>query len=163
METVIRVVIIYIAILAGLRMIGKREFGQLSAAELVTLLIIPEVVSQTVTREDSSLTNALIAIATLLSLVFITSSIVHADGKIEKVMMGKPVVLVVRGKMLEDNMNKERVSPDEILTAMHMNGLERIEEVKWAILENDGKISIVSEDWVRVSQSNPEARDTTMA
>jgi uncharacterized membrane protein YcaP (DUF421 family) len=54
-------------------------------------------------------------------------------------------------------MNKERVSPEEIMTAMHMSGLERMDEVKWAILESDGKIAIVAEDWVRL----PPAQDNT--
>jgi|SRR5687768_6266710 len=156
METVFRVIIIYLVILVGLRILGKREFGQLSAAELVTLLIIPEMVSQSLSREDSSLTNAIIATMTILSLVFITSAIVHSDSKIEEFVTGKPVVLVTHGKLLEDNMNKERVSPEEIMTAMHMSGLERIEEVKWAILETDGKIAIVAEDWVRIP---PKTKD----
>jgi uncharacterized membrane protein YcaP (DUF421 family) len=156
METVFRVIIVYLVILVGLRIVGKREFGQLSAAELVTLLIIPEMVSQSLSREDSSLTNAIIATLTLLSLVFITSTILHQNDKLEAVVSGKPIVIVTHGKLLEDNMNRERVSPEEIMTALHMSGLERMDEVKWGILEADGKIAIIAEDWVRVP---PKTKD----
>jgi uncharacterized membrane protein YcaP (DUF421 family) len=143
METVIRVAIIYIFILVGLRILGKREFGQLSPLELVSLLMIPEIVTTALTRDDHSLTNALVGVATLFSLVFITSVLMQWSRRAEQLIAGKPAVLVCDGQYLAENMNRERITPDEIFTEMHKSGLEKLEQVKWAILESDGKISII--------------------
>lgn len=143
METVVRVFIIYVFLLVALRIIGKREFGQLSPFELVTLLIIPEIVSEALTFDDYSLTNALIGVATLLVLVFLASNLMHLSERFEMLAIGEPTVLVDHGKLVVGIMNKERVSPDEVFTAMHKSGLEALEQVQWAILETDGEIAII--------------------
>lgn len=146
METVIRVVVIYVAIMAGLRILGKREFGQLSPLELVTLLLIPEIVSPVLNRENASITNGLVGVTTIFALVFITSLLMHLSKRFETAVAGEPTVLVAHGKLNHERMNKERVTPDEIFAEMHMSGIDKIERVRWAILESDGKISIIAED-----------------
>ena len=143
MDTVLRVAAIYLLVFAGLRVMGKREFGQLSPLELVTLLMIPEIVSQALTGEDYSVTNAAIGVATLLVLVFTTSLLMHRFKKAETLIAGEPSVLVRHGKMLQDAMNVARVSADEVFEEMHKVGLLKIEQVDWAILEPDGRIAIV--------------------
>ena len=145
METVIRVAVIYLFILVGLRVLGKREFGQLSPMELVVLLLVPELASQALVREDFSATNALIGISTLFLLVFLSSLVMHLSKRAEKLIEGSPTVLVHSGQMVEKNMAKERVSPDEVFGAMHVAGLEQLDQVRWAILGTDGKIAIVPE------------------
>lgn len=143
METVIRVAVIYIVIIAGLRIMGKREFSQLSSAELVALLLIPELVSQSLIREDFSATNGLIALTTLFALVFLNSLFTFHSKTFSKLITGAPTVLVAHGKLQHQLMSKERVSVDEIFDQIHKSGMERLEEVKWAILESDGRISVV--------------------
>ena len=154
METVWRVVIVYIFLVIGLRVLGKREFGQLSPLELVTLLIIPEIVSQALVGDDFSMTNALVGVSTLFVLVYFSSLLQHSNQTIEKVFSGTPTVLVRNGNYIEKHMNQERVSPEELFDAMHASGLERLEQVKWAILESDGKIEIVAKD----SEQNAASR-----
>jgi uncharacterized membrane protein YcaP (DUF421 family) len=122
---------------------GKREFSQLSPLELVTLLLIPDILSQGILREDHSLTNGLIAIATLFSLVFVSSVLQYHSKKFARIISGEPTVLAEQGRLIPDHMDKERVSPEEIFDHMRESGIERLEQVKWAILETDGKISIV--------------------
>lgn len=146
METVLRVIFLYLFLLVTLRVMGKREFSQLSTLELVMLLLIPELLSQALSYEDPSLINALIAVTTLLTLSFLTSVIMHRSRRIEGIMEGKPIVLVHHGKLLEDAMNKERVTPSEIFTQMHQSGLEKLDQVRWAILETDGLIAIIPEE-----------------
>lgn len=146
METVIRIVIVYIAIVAGLRILGKREFGQLSPVELVTLLLIPEIVAPVLNQENTSLTNGLVGISTLFALVFLTSAVMHLSKRFEAVIAGEPMVLVAHGRMIPKHMNKERVTPDELYNEMHISGLDDLSQVRWAVLESDGKISIVPED-----------------
>lgn len=143
METVMRVAAIYLFVLLALRVLGKREFGQLSPLELVSLLMIPEIVSQALTGDDYSLTNAFVGVATLFVLVFATSLLMHRFKKAEIVVAGEPTVLVHRGRLFERALNVTRVSPDEVFSEMHKSGLQSLDEVDWAILETDGSIAIV--------------------
>jgi uncharacterized membrane protein YcaP (DUF421 family) len=146
METVLRVAIIYFLLLVGLRILGKREFSQLSALELLTLLLIPELVAQSLVREDFSFVNALIAVSTLFSLVYFTSLARYLSDPLEKVMSGEPCILVSEGRFLEQNLDRERVDAHEIFSEMRKAGLAELQQVKWAILESDGKISIIARD-----------------
>lgn len=145
METVVRVIVLYLVILLGLRILGKREFGQLSPLELVTLLLVPEVVSPALTRDDYSMTNAIVALTTLFALVLIVSLLSHVSRRVETTLDSTPALLVVRGRLQLETMNRERVSETEIFSEMHKAGLETLEQVRWAILETDGKIAIVPE------------------
>lgn len=143
METVIRIVILYTVIIAGLRILGKREFGQLSPAELVTLLIVPEIVSPALVRDDPSLTNAIVGTTTLFSLVFVVSLLMHHVRPLETAISSSPTLLVSDGRFLAENMNKERISPDEIFTEMRKVGLYELAQVRWVVLETDGKLSVI--------------------
>jgi uncharacterized membrane protein YcaP (DUF421 family) len=146
MEILWRVAIVYIFIMFGLRMLGKREFGQLTPLELVTLLIVPEIVSQALVGEDFSMTNALVGVSTLFVLVYFSSLLQHKSEFIENMVSSSPTVLVHNGGYIGKHMDEERVSPGEIFNAMHESGLEQLEQVKWAILESDGKIAIIPQD-----------------
>lgn len=143
METVIRVAVVYVFLMAGLRFLGKREFGQLSPFDLVVLLMIPELVSQSLVREDFSLTNAIIGVSTLMTLVFMTSLLSHRFPKVDKVISGEAAVLVQHGALVPEAMNRERVNPGEVMEAVFTAGLEAMEQVKWAILGTDGRISVI--------------------
>jgi uncharacterized membrane protein YcaP (DUF421 family) len=146
METVIRVIVIYLFLMVGLRILGKREFGQLSPLELVSLLLIPELVSSALQSEDFSLVDALVAVSTLLALTVLTSMLLHMSKTAQKVIDGEPIVLVRHGQFSVDAMNRERVTPHEIFSEMHKSGIEYLEQVAWAILETEGTITIVPEN-----------------
>ncbi len=143
METVWRVAVVYLFLMVSLRTIGKRDIGQLAPFDLVVLLLIPELVAAALVGEDYSLTNAFIGVSTLLLLVFLTSVITYLNRDIDRIVDGRPTVLVHHGKLVEAAMNLERVGPDQILAQMHAAGLDRLTEVKWGILETDGRISFV--------------------
>lgn len=145
METVVRVVIIYVFVFAGLRVMGKREFSELGPIELVTLLLVPEIVSQALIREDFSLTNALIGVSTLFVLVYVTSTLTHTSRRFQAIAESSPTVLAHHGKLVPENLNRERVSAEELYEELHGQGLERLEQVRWAILESDGEVTIVPE------------------
>jgi len=155
METVLRIAFIYFFLMIALRAMGKRELNKLSAFELVMLLLIPELFSQAALREDFSMTNATIATATLLTLVLLTSMVSHMSKRAHEVINGTPTVLVRAGRYVEDNMNRERIAPDELLAEMHKAGYEKLEQIKWAILEDDGKIALIPAD----GEKMPQARD----
>jgi uncharacterized membrane protein YcaP (DUF421 family) len=143
MDIVLRIGLIYVAIMIGLRVMGKRDLGKLSPFDLVTLMMIPEIVSQALVGEDFSVTAAMIGLATLFVLVFFTSAISHRYVLVRKAVEGSPTVLVCQGAFLVRQMDRERVQPEELFAEMHKAGLEELRQVKWAILETDGTISII--------------------
>jgi uncharacterized membrane protein YcaP (DUF421 family) len=155
-QIVIHIVIIYLVIMVGLRVLGKREFGQLSPLELVTLLLIPEIVAPIVSGEEDHIALSLIGLATLFSVVFLMSLLTHRSKQIEKILVDEPTVLVSDGKLIEDHLNVERITPDELFAEMHKSGVDMLKQVRWAILESDGKISIVSVDQSSVSQAGQQ-------
>ena len=123
MSTVIRLVVMYVFIVAGLRVLGKREFSQLSPLELVMLLLIPEMATQSLVREDFSLTNGIIGIATVFTLVFLSSLLQHHSKTFSQVISGSPAILVADGQFIQEHLNEERVGPEEVFSEMHKIGL----------------------------------------
>src|SRR5204863_2080557 len=100
METVIRVIFVYIFVWACFRVLGKRELSQMAPFELVMLLLIPQFLSRALTRQDYSMTNAVIAATTLYSLVFLTSVASFRMTRFRYLMESKPTVLVRQGELL---------------------------------------------------------------
>ena len=146
MDTVLRIALVYVVLMLGFRVLGKRELSKLSPFELVTLLLIPEIFSQAMVREDFSMTNALIAVSTLCCLVVATSLLTHRFGWFERVIEAPPTLLVEHGRILLRHMDQERIQASELFSEMHKSGIERLSEVKWAILGSDGHISFVRFD-----------------
>src|SRR5690242_3641982 len=144
METVFRVVFVYALVWGCFRVLGKRELTQMSPFELVTLLFIPQLFSRALTRQDYSMTNAVIGATTLFMCVFITSAASYRFRWLSRIMQARPTVLVCRGALIEGHLNRERIAPEDIFSAMHKVGLERLDQVDWAILEGDGKIALIS-------------------
>jgi uncharacterized membrane protein YcaP (DUF421 family) len=144
MELVIRVAVIYVFLMVALRLMGKREFSQLTPFELVTLLLIPEILTEALNMGDSSLTAAFIGVSTLLALVFITSVLAYRNRTFGRWSEGEPVVVVRHGALVPSAMDRERVSPEEIVAEMRKVGLEDMAQVKWGVLETDGRISFIT-------------------
>jgi uncharacterized membrane protein YcaP (DUF421 family) len=157
METVIRVVFVYIFVWACFRVLGKRELSQMAPFELVMLLFVPQFFSRALTRQDYSMTNAVAASTTLFSLVLLTSILSFRFGAFRRFMEARPTVLVKRGQILDRALGHERIAPEEIFAAMHKAGIERLDQVQWAILESDGKIAIIRSDGGQVQRSASES------
>jgi uncharacterized membrane protein YcaP (DUF421 family) len=143
MDSVLRIAYVYFLLMVAFRLVGKRELGQLSPFELVTLLLIPEIFSNALARGDFSMTTATAGAFALLSLVFLTSLATFRFRRLDRLCAGDPTVLVHDGKFLERNLSRERVTPEEIYGEMHKAGLEDLRQVRWAILETDGRIAII--------------------
>jgi uncharacterized membrane protein YcaP (DUF421 family) len=146
METVIRVAVVYVFLMLALRILGKRELSEMSPFDLVTLLLVPELFQQALVRDDFSMTNAIVGVSTLFTLVFLTSLLTHRWSRFGRVVEGSPTVLVQDGKLFARAMNRERVHADELIGEMHKAGIERVAQVKWAILGTDGKIAFIPAD-----------------
>jgi uncharacterized membrane protein YcaP (DUF421 family) len=143
MWIVVRVATIYLFLLFAMRGMGKREFAQLSAQEVILLLVISETLQQAMVGDDFSVTTAVVASATLMLCSFLTSIISYRFKKVGDLLESDPAVLVHKGKLNRRNMDIERVPADEIFAEMRRVGLERLDQVKWALLESDGKISVI--------------------
>jgi len=148
----LRVALVFAALLLAFRVIGKRELGRLSPFELVTLMLIPEVLSSTI-QGEGSLVNGLVGLSTLLALVLITSVLAYRFKPVERVIEAQPTVLVAHGKILHRALHSERIVPDELFSEMHKQGLSQLDQVAWAVLENSGNITFIPE---RESQAAAE-------
>ena len=147
METVARVLFVYLFLMVALRLLGKREFGEMAPFDLVVLLLLPEIFAQAILREDFSMTNAVIAASTLFTLVLLTSFASYRWKKVGDVVGGQPTVLASEGTLIPDAMDRERVSPDEVIAAVRDAGLEELRQVKFVILQSDGRLAVVP--WAR--------------
>ena len=147
MDGVLRAGGIYFMLLIFLRFVGKRSLSEITTFDFVVLLIIGEAVAQGLLGENFSLTNAVIVVITLLFLDVILSLIKQRSSTAEKLIDSVPVLLVENGNMIKEHMEKSRVDEEGILeSARETQRLERMEQIKYAVLERAGKISIVPQE-----------------
>lgn len=144
MNPVLRGIAIYVFILLLFRIMGKRSLSEATTFDLVLLLIISEVTQQALVGHDYSLTGAFILIVTLTTTDLIFSLLKENFPFFGKVTEGLPLIIVNEGKPLTKRMRKSKVSEDDILEAARMYfGLEKMKDIKYAILEKSGDITIV--------------------
>lgn len=144
MESVIRGMTIYIFLWLIFRISGKRTLAETSPFELILLLIISEVTNEAMVDSDHSITNAILLIMTLTGMSVALSVVKHYWPWASRVLEGLPLPLVRDGRMLKENMDKSRVDEEEILmAARHTQGIDRMEDIKDATVENDGNISVI--------------------
>jgi len=138
---------IYVALLVFLRLAGRRTLMQMTSFDFVLLLIIGEATQNALLQNDSSVTNSLLVILTLISLDIAFSYVKQRVPIIERWLDGLPMIIVRDGRPLTDLMMKARVSEVDILSAARESqGLERMEQIKYAVLETTGSISIIPRD-----------------
>jgi uncharacterized membrane protein YcaP (DUF421 family) len=144
MEIVLRALIIYLSLLVIFRLTGKRTLAQITTFDFVLLLIIGEAVQNGLIGEDFSLTTALLAVITLVLIDILFSLAKQRSKTLEKLLDDVPLIIVENGKPLKERMTKCRVDEDDVLSSARMKrGIERIEDIKYAVLEQDGGISII--------------------
>jgi uncharacterized membrane protein YcaP (DUF421 family) len=144
MESVIRAAVVYVFLLILMRLSGKRTLAQVTTFDFVLLLIISEATQQALVDQDNSMINAGILITTLVGLNILMSVLKQRSKFIERLLEDIPLVIVADGKLLQDRMDKARVDLDDILdAARESQGLERLDQIKHAVLERSGQISII--------------------
>ena len=144
MEPVLRTVTMYLALLVVFRLSGKRSLSEATTFDFVLLLIISEATQQALLGQDYSITTALLVILTLVAVDIGLSLVKQRSRRIARVLEGVPLVIVDDGELLRGRMAKARVDEEDIMTAARKHhGLERLEDVKYAVLERNGGISIV--------------------
>ncbi|MCX6030318.1 MAG: DUF421 domain-containing protein [Chloroflexi bacterium] len=142
-EVVVRTVVVYLVILAGLRLAGKREIGQMTVFDLVVVLLISNAVQNAMVGQDSSLLGGVIAAAVLLLLDASVARLRLRSPRLRRVLEGSPTLLVLRGAVIADHMRREGVDQEELEAALRENGVADLSDVEMAVLEIDGAISVV--------------------
>ena len=139
----VRTVIIYILLSLSLRIMGKRQLGELDVMELVSTLLISELASIPIDDPDIPLLNAIIPILLILSAEVILSTLKNKSEKLKETLEGKPVYIIYKGRLLQDALKENRISINEVLSEMRTQGIGDISEVNYAIMEQNGSLSLL--------------------
>jgi uncharacterized membrane protein YcaP (DUF421 family) len=145
-EHVIRAAVVYAFLFVLIRWIGKKHAGELSPFDLVVLLILSETVQNSMVGDDNSLVGGLISAGTLVALAQAVNYLCWRYKRASRLLEGTPKVLVRHGRCLQEAMRSERVTVSELTVAMRAEGCANIADIRYAILENDGNISIIRRD-----------------
>jgi uncharacterized membrane protein YcaP (DUF421 family) len=144
MDSILRPIIIYLVLYALFRLAGKRTLASITAFDFVLLLIVAESIQQALVGDDQSMTNAFLIVLTLVAVDIGLSLLNARSSKMKKLMDDVPLILIDNGRVLHDRMMKSRVEETEIMhAARQLQGLERMDQIKYAILETSGGISII--------------------
>ncbi len=144
MDAIVRGLMVYLFLLILFRIAGRRTLGNITNFDFVLLLIISEATQNAMIGNDYSVTNGFLVILTLVGLDIVLSFMKQRFPIMERYVDGLPLVLVDKGRPLKELMNRARVDEQDILaSAREKHGLERMEQIKYAILETNGMISII--------------------
>lgn len=144
MGSVLRAISIYVVLMIIFRISGRRTMSQMTNFDFVLLLIISEATQNAMIGNDYSMTNGFLVIITLVGLDILLSLWKQRSPAVEKLLDGVPMVIVEDGQPLRERMQRARVDNDDVLTAAReLQGLERMDQIKYAVLERSGGISII--------------------
>jgi uncharacterized membrane protein YcaP (DUF421 family) len=154
----LRTVAVYAVVLAGVRLSGKREVGQMTPFDLTLLLLLSNSVQNAMTGPDTSLLGGVVAAVTLLVMNYFVADLSGANRRFRKFIQGEPSLLVHDGQIMEAHMAKEHVSMDELERSMREHGIASYHDIALAVLEVDGSISMMKYDDIKPTASTHLAR-----
>lgn len=141
--TFIRTIILYLITIVALRIMGKRQVGELSPSELVVTILISELAAIPMQDNGTPLLVGIIPILTLLCLEIITSSLALKSARCKKILFGENSILILNGKIEQAEMKRMRLTLDELLEELRLKGYPDISKVRYAILETNGKLTVI--------------------
>lgn len=156
-EFVARAAAVYLFLLVLLRLTGKRQVGQLSPFDLVLLLVLSNAVQNSMNGGDNSLTGGLVLALTLVALNFVVGLATARSKTLENLIEGRPQVLIHNGILFEDVLVSAQLSRHELQAALRRAGCASIHEVRTAVLENNGGISVIKRDHAAPTQDSTNA------
>jgi len=148
---------VYIFIVVAIRLFGKKELSQLSVFDLVFILLISNAVQNAMVLGDESLVGGLVAALALFSTNYIFKRLLLKFPKFSRLVQGDAIMLVYRGKMIRSHLRVAGISEDEVMQAIREHGVAGISEVDLAVLEVDGNISVLSNDFTKRSHRRRKA------
>jgi len=145
-EFLLRGVIVYLFLLVLLRLSGKRQVGQLAPFDLVLLLVLSNAVQNSMNGGDNSVIGGLISATTLIALNWVIGYATFRNKRLEQFVEGKPQIIIHDGHVYRDVMNRERLTQHELEAALRAAGCASVADVHFAVLENNGQISVRRKD-----------------
>lgn len=147
MDAVLRGAVIYLFVLIIIRISGRRSLAKATTFDLVLIIMIAEATQQGLLGDDFSITNAVLVVLTLAGLDIVFSMLKAKSIRIETWIDGTPTIILENGRPIKDRMNKARVDEADILeSARRLQGIERLDQIKYAVLEKTGGISIIPKE-----------------
>lgn len=143
---VVRAAVVYVFLGIALRIAGRRELAQMTAFDLVLLLILANAVQNSINAGDNSLGGGLISAATLLALNFAVAEAAYRWRWFERLVQGSPLTLVRDGKLVMRNLKRERITLEELRSALRKQNIDGVSKCKHAVLESDGTLTAVRDD-----------------
>jgi uncharacterized membrane protein YcaP (DUF421 family) len=140
---IVRTVVVYVLVLIGLRLSGKREIGQMTVFDLVVLLLIANSVQNAMVGPDTSLTGGILAAVVLLAMNAGISKLRLRWPKLRSLVEGSPTLLILHGEVIPDHLRREGLDQETLEAALREHGLAEISQVEMAVLEIDGSISVI--------------------
>lgn len=143
---IVRALVVYGFLMIALRMAGRRELGQMTTFDLVLLLVLANAVQNSINAGDNSLGGGLISATTLLLINFAVGEATYRWRWFERLVQGRPLTLVRNGKIVLRSMQRERVTLEELRSALRKQGIDGVSHCKHAVLESDGTLTAVRDD-----------------
>lgn len=142
----VRSVVVYVFLMIALRIAGRRELGQMTTFDLVLLLVLANAVQNSINAGDNSLGGGLISAMTLLVINFAVGEATYRWRWFERIVQGRPLPLVRNGKLVIRNLQRERVTLEELRSALRKQNIDCVSRCKHAVLESDGTLTAVRDD-----------------
>jgi uncharacterized membrane protein YcaP (DUF421 family) len=149
--TAARGVLVYAAMLVVIRVLGKRTIGNFTAFDLLVALMLGEVVDEII-YGDVSLAQGFVAIFVVAAAKYATGWLSYGSPKLNRILEGTPTELVKNGKLVRENLRSEMMNEKEVMAALRLQGVADMSEVKLALMEVDGQVSVIREDWAEPLQ-----------
>jgi uncharacterized membrane protein YcaP (DUF421 family) len=143
MDIVLRAAFAFAFIYLLTRVAGRRELSSLEPFDLIMLIVLGDLVQQGVTQSDYSVTGLVLAVGTIALLQVAVSYLNFRFRRVRLVLAGEPIVLVQDGRVLDRNLDRERITREELDEQARLNQIDSIEQVRWAVLETNGQISFI--------------------
>src|SRR3954451_11844046 len=144
MDLVFRTVYVFVMIFVVTRAVGRRELSSMEPFDMILLVVIGDLVQQGVTQSDYSLTGATTVISTIALLTVVTAWLSFRVRRLRPLLEGEPVVIVADGRVLEGNLRRQRMTRDEVEAEARLQQIDSLHDVRFAVLETNGKISFAS-------------------
>jgi uncharacterized membrane protein YcaP (DUF421 family) len=153
---------VYLFIILAIRLFGKREFAQLSIIDLVFVLLISNAVQNAMVGPDTTLTGGLVAASTLFVMNFILKALIYRFAFLQNFIIGHPILLIYKGEVNEENLRKAHISVNELIETIHEHGSSSVKDVDLAMMETDGNISVISDNFQKRSNKPRKRRKKLM-
>ncbi|HEX7254597.1 MAG TPA: YetF domain-containing protein [Gaiellaceae bacterium] len=143
MDIVIRAVVLFVFVWFVTRAVGRRELSTLQPFDLILLIVLGDLIQQGVTQNDFSVTGAMLAGGTVAAMTVLFSWLAFRFRRLQPVLEGDPVILVERGKTIDRNLRRNRITLEELAAQARLQQVAHVADIEWAVLETSGQISVI--------------------